>query len=104
MKRTHAESPLMSARYFEYESVSARLIVASARLDLVDKLVDLSLFWPIQPHRYALIEAGAALNQFSSVGRSALDEADKRGLASAAGAIRARGGLTRAELAPRAEA
>ncbi len=45
-----------------------------------------------------LIKAGAALNQVSNDGHSALDWADENGLAAVSAAIRERGGRTGAEI------
>jgi ankyrin repeat protein len=101
-------TPLMTASYSGFDGVAARLIAAGAKLDLVDMNNFSALHCAFVPEpavtAMMLIEAGAALNQVSSLGRTALDEADMRGLASVAAAIRARGGLTSAELAQRAEA
>ena len=48
-----------------------------------------------------LVRAGAALDLVGNHGKTALDEASDKGLADVADAIRARGGLTAAELAAR---
>ena len=74
-----------------------------AKLDLVDKYGGSALNYACIFKRATtalqLVEVGAALNLVDSHGLSALDYADIKGLAAAAAAIRARGGLTGAELA-----
>ena len=96
-------SPLIHASRKEaLDGVAARLIAAGAKLDLVDKQGISALQWACYLEKAAsallLVEAGAALNQVAINGKSALDEADRKGLAAVAAAIRARGGRTGAEL------
>jgi thiosulfate/3-mercaptopyruvate sulfurtransferase len=96
-------TPLMIASACEgLDAVVARLIAAGATLDVVDENGGSALMFAcIHEHAASamlLIEAGAALN-LAPGGVTVLDIADKHGLASVAAAIRARGGLTHAELA-----
>ena len=74
-----------------------------AKLDLVDKYGGSALNYACIFKRATtallLVEAGAALNLVDKIGLSALDIADEQGLAAVSAAIRARGGLTGAELA-----
>ena len=96
-------SPLTWASvYEELDSVAARLVAAGAKLDPVDPTESTSaLTYACATKRAAtallLVEAGAAINQVSNDGRSALDRANEKGLAAVSAAIRARGGRTGAE-------
>jgi hypothetical protein len=96
-------TPLMvAASHSALNAVAARLFAAGAKLDRVNKTGGSALFFACNNKQPAtgllLIKAGAALNLVHSSGRTALDEASENGLASVAEAIRARGGLTGAEL------
>jgi ankyrin repeat protein len=96
-------TPLMvAASHSALSTVAARLIAAGAKLDRVNKTGGSALFFACDNEQPAtallLVKAGAALNLVHSSGRTALDEASENGLASLAEAIRARGGLTGAEL------
>ena len=96
-------STLMLASLTEkLDVVAARLIAAGAKLDLGNRSRDSALILACYHERAAtallLVEAGAALNQVDSEGKSALDYADEKGLAAVVAAIRARGGRTGAEL------
>jgi ankyrin repeat protein len=102
-------SPLMPAcMHVELDGIAARLIAAGAKLDLVTKRGNSALIIACNEKRAAtallLLEAGAALNQVAINGKSALDYSDERNLATVSAAIRARGGLTGAEVAEAAEA
>jgi ankyrin repeat protein len=97
-------SPLVIAScYEELDGVAARLIGAGAKLDRVDTFGNSALILACGDKRAAtallLIEAGAALNPVNRDGKSVLDYTDQDGLEAVAAAIRARGGLTGAELA-----
>jgi len=86
----------------ELDEVAAGLIAAGARLDLVSKDGWSALYFACSFKRAAmalrLLEAGAAVNVVTLGGNTALDIADAKGLAAVAEALRARGGLTGAEL------
>ena len=99
-------TPLMLACCCESDGVVLRLIAAGAKLDPVDKSGWPALTFACFRARAAaatlLVEAGSPLNHVGSDCRTALDLARLEGLASVAAAIRARGGLTGAEVASRA--
>ena len=82
--------------------MAAGLVAAGARLDLVSKDGWSALYFACSFKRAAmamlLLEAGAAVNLVTLGGNTALDIADVKGLAAVAEALRARGGLTAAEL------
>ena len=96
-------SPLIYASWSEeLDGVAARLIAAGAKLDLVDKSGESALIIACIYERAAtallLVEASAALNQVAINGKSALNYADREGLAAVSAVIRARGGRTGAEI------
>ena len=96
-------SPLIAAtRYEALDAVASRLIASGARLDAAD-VNDNSAITSACFHKRAatallLVEAGASLDRVTDWGKSALDYAEKRGLAAVSAALRARGARTGAEL------
>ena len=101
-------TPLIWASYEDIEAVAARLVEAGAKLDIVDSggnsaLILASYYGHVAIARLLVARMDvAALNLVDGGGKTALDWAEQGSYASAAAAIRARGGLKGAELAARA--
>ena len=94
---------LVSCEESPFDAVVARLIAAGAKLDFVDisgySALTYASSWSRASTALLLVEAGAALNFLTTGnGITALNFADKEGLAAVSIAIRARGGRTGAEL------